>query len=382
MHSNELVTQSRKWLVESVFPLWIKRGIDSKNGAFIENLTQEGIPSETSRRAMVQSRQIYSFTEAAKMGVLSTDVVKPIIERAIKSFIENYKLPNGAFAFSVNVQGKIDAYQTELYSQAFVLFGLARAYGLIKNDIIRSHALDLLKYLNTERKHKNSGYTEIKNEKVLFQSNPHMHLFEAAIEWIKVDNDSCWIQLADDLFKLCTEKFIDPQTQLLGEHFDENWILNRENSKFVFEPGHQFEWAWLMLEYEKCTGADVGKYPKQLFINAEKNGIFQNSNFAVDEVWSDFNVKKSSSRFWPQCERVKAAVSLGLKSSTKEREIYIKAADQGMLALFEYLSVPLPGLWRDTRQASGEFDSNPAKASSLYHIINAMSEYVSKRPLL
>jgi mannose/cellobiose epimerase-like protein (N-acyl-D-glucosamine 2-epimerase family) len=47
------------------------------------------------------------------------------------------------------------------------------------------------------------------------RSNPHMHLLEAALAWIAVDDDPAWRRMADGIAALCLEKFIDPASGAL-----------------------------------------------------------------------------------------------------------------------------------------------------------------------
>ncbi len=369
MTPHERIQQARVWLSNDVFPLWTANGIDSETGSFIESLDADRRPTQMPRRAMVQARQIYSYSEAIKMNILNHDQVAPILDRSVDFLLAQYSLPSGAFIYSVGVDGKPEAAQVELYTQAFVIFCLARAYEVLRQDKIKVAAKKLMNYLKSERLAPSGGYTEIKNNQIVFQSNPHMHLFEALIEWMKVDSDLDWEAEAFSIFEICKKKFCVPGSNLIGEFFDENWMVLKNNGKFIFEPGHQYEWAWLMLEFKKVTGFDVKEIPQQLFNLAEKYGRLNSSEFVIDEVWSDYSPKKKSSRFWPQCERIKTAVSLNAYA----------AADEAMDVLWSYLNKPAKGLWSDTRFDTGTFDRLPSKASSLYHIINALSEYESKR---
>jgi len=52
-----------------------------------------------------------------------------------------------------------------------------------------------------------------------------MHLFEAALAWIEVDTDPVWRELAEKVFTLCRDKFVDKETGLLAEQFDSDWPI-------------------------------------------------------------------------------------------------------------------------------------------------------------
>ena len=99
---------------------------------------------------------------------------------------------------------------------------------------------------------------------------------------------------------------------MVAEYFSKDWQPVREQNTFVFEPGHQYEWAWLLIQYEDAVHIKHTPLSKHMFQLAETYGVDKASHLAFDELSSDFSVKKSSSRFWPQCERIKAAVQLQL----------------------------------------------------------------------
>ena len=380
--SLDLIPFCEGWLKNDVFPLWISNGIDKSNGSFFESLAPDGSADLGPRRALVQCRQIYAFTEAYKMNLIEKKVAVQIVSEAQKFLIRFYKKPNGSFLHAVNGKGEVTESQSELYTQAFVLFALARAYELLKTSESQLVARELREYLYSERQLLAGGFSELKNNVLLFQSNPHMHLFEAVIEWIKVDSSPEWKKLGQELFDLATNFFVDSKTGFLAEHFNEDWKPSLEKNHFVFEPGHHYEWSWLLIQFEKCTGVLAGDLPLRLFQLAENHGVQKMTGLVLDEVISDLQIKKASSRFWPQCERIKTAVELGQGSPVADQPAFAIIADEATQSLKRYLGTAIPGLWFDTILENGQFTSLVAKASSLYHIINAMSEYCGKRPLL
>jgi mannose/cellobiose epimerase-like protein (N-acyl-D-glucosamine 2-epimerase family) len=379
--AQNLSQKSLSWLKQDVFPLWMKNGIDLESGSFVEALSMEGEALSSSRRALVQSRQIYSFVTAAKIEIIERGLAEKIVYAGIESFTKNYIQESGACIHSVDIKGSPDNTDLDLYTQAFALFAYANAFEITHHQKYKDQALKLLDYLRTHRKALGGGYTEIKGGKTFYQSNPHMHLFEAALAWATVDSATEWEELSSELYHLCMNKFIDAETGNLCEHFDEGWKPQRVDGNFIFEPGHHFEWAWLLSIYQDFFHTNTKDACLSLYEKATHYGV-NDKHFVVDEVWSNGVVKKSSSRFWPQCERIKAACRLGSDFQTINKNLFATHADQGLEVLFSYFQTPIKGLWQDVLLENGEFSKQDPKGSSLYHIINALDEYLNLRPKL
>lgn len=379
----ELLNKSKVWLSQDVFPLWGQVGIDRTNGGFFESLSFDGQAQQIPRRAMVQARQAYSFLTAAKLECTSKAFAEKTALDGIHYMIENFSQPSGAFIHSINPDGSLKNQTPDLYTQAFALFGLAQAYSINKSADFKSKAKSLTNYLKRERRVPGGGYTELNDKgEALYHSNPHMHLFEAAISWMLIDEDPEWKDLGQELATLCLNKFINPTSHVLGEYFDENWNHQLIDERFIYEPGHQYEWAWLLSLYEDLTGTDTKKVRHRLFQLAEQHGTSRAHRIVYDEMWSNYQPKKTSSRFWPQCERIKAAVRLGQEVPASEKGSYAFAADEAMETLFNFFETPHKGMWFDVLSEGHTFSGTSAKASSLYHIINAMEEYILLRPKL
>lgn len=366
---DSIIQRSKNWLSEYVFPLWLKNGVDWERGGFVESLSLEGEPQDVPRRGMVQARQIYSLRIALEMGVVPPDVAKKAIAQGVRSYLRDFSHPSGAFHHSIDRARKPLGATLDLYSQAFALFGLANAFATVDDESLRveikERAKKLVRYLTTERRAEGGGFTEFSDGKIAYQSNPHMHLFEAAVAWMEADpHDATWKSLADEVLELCLSKFVDSPSGALAEFFIEGWSAQTEGGRFVYEPGHQYEWSWLMGRYQALTEIDLSQIRNRLFELSERTGIHPKRRAVVDQIWSDHQPKLNTSRFWPQCERAKAAAQLGQWA----------AAEEAMIALFRFFELPKQGLWYDTWEESGQFRDQPAKASSLYHIIGAMSE--------
>jgi mannose/cellobiose epimerase-like protein (N-acyl-D-glucosamine 2-epimerase family) len=195
-----------------------------------------------------------------------------------------------------------------------------------------------------------------------FQANCHMHLFESAMAW-ETTGGRDWTLLSNELATLAMTRFIDPRSGALREFFDADWQALQGEGGLV-EPGHQFEWAWLLERWGRARGdAAARSAARRLFDNGLR-GVDAVREVAVNALWDDFSVRDGAARLWPQTEHLKAAVLLGDKA-------------QGLRAargLAQYLEVPARGAWRDKLMADGRFLDEPAPATSFYHLMVAILE--------
>ncbi len=382
-HTHESVMNSERkkrcidWLSQRAFPLWFEKG--RAGSSFHEGLDYHGQPKLGIQRCMIQWRQVYCFTVAHQLNAFPREKCLTAVAQAAEFIDQHYSLPSGGFAHAIDSERKQSMAYADLYNQAFSLFGLACTYSLTKDNRWKSRAIRLLDYLERERVAPAGGFTETDGSTEKYESNPHMHLFEALLAWQEIAPDSRWHRVAEQIGKLCRQKFIDPQSGFLAEHFQQNWLPIREGKGFVAEPGHHFEWSWLFSWAESLGVITEAPEKFALFAKANEFGICPTRHCIVDEIYSDGSVKKATARYWPPCEKVKAAVRLGSVSSGEQQQKYFAEADSALDLLFRYLDTPLPGLCWDVLQEDNFFSPHPPRASSLYHIVNAMKEYLQFR---
>jgi mannose/cellobiose epimerase-like protein (N-acyl-D-glucosamine 2-epimerase family) len=135
------------------------------------------------------------------------------------------------------------------------------------------------------------------------------------------------------------------------------------------EPGHQFEWAWLLLRWSRAAPGVARQRADRLVELGETHGV--HGGVAVNVLSDDLTVSDGAARLWPQTERVKAAVYLA--NVTREPRDWSIAAS-AIAGLLKFLDAGSPGLWHDRLTADGCFVSEPSPASSFYHIVGAIAE--------
>ncbi|SDT94909.1 AGE family epimerase/isomerase [Stappia sp. ES.058] len=364
------------WLLGAAMPLWAGLGVDPVNGGFQEAIDVDGRQAlAIPRRGRVQPRQIYSVIEAGRLGW--TGDWEGIANRALDWYLGRFRLNDGTFADLVAPDGALLESRFDLYNQAFALFGLAHAAAALpeRRADLEAIAITLLDRLETQYRHPQAGFEESVPASEPLRANPHMHLLEAALFWERIGGGARWSALADGIMELALARFIDPTTGALREYFTRDWRPMPDDRGRQIEPGHLFEWAWLALRWaKKRNRADATTAARRLFDVGEARGICPTRKVAVLEVNDDFSPRAPVARLWGQTEWIKAALALALVSSGTERRHYLSSARQAVAALEMFLVDDPVGLWRDKLGEDGRFVAEPAPASSLYHIVCAISE--------
>ncbi len=363
------------WLRGEALPVWWAFGVDHVHRGFHEKLGLRCEIRPDPRRSRVTARQVFSFAVAGRLGW--TGPWKRGVEEGLDYFLSRCVKPDGTVRMVIAADGTPLDDTFNLYDQAFALFAFAAAATVI-DDRGRAEraAVTLRDRLIAVYKHPVAGFEEAVPRTLPLKANPHMHLFEACLAWEEAGGDATWSALADEIAELCLAKFIKPGEGWLREFFDGDWNAMPGEEGRIVEPGHHFEWAWLLTRWGGKRGRpDAVEAARKLAELAENHGVDQGRRVAINELLDDGSVRDGGARLWPQTERIKGHVALaGVASSAAERDAHIMRAVEAGHALMGYFEVDTPGLWRDRLNADGRYKIEPAPASSFYHIICAIEE--------
>jgi mannose-1-phosphate guanylyltransferase / mannose-6-phosphate isomerase len=292
-----------EWLRGHALPLWATAGVDPDNGGFREGLTMAGEPWDPRRRTRVQARQVFVFATAATEGLSpeSADVA----QRGLR-FMLKARRPDGLFANALTPAGDMLDGRVRLYEHAFVMLALSAMHRLEPEGGHDGMAAEVLGALGALR-HAAGGYREEGEHP--FQANAHMHLLEAALAWEAVCADACWAALADEVAELALERFIDRGSGVLHEFFDPDWRPLTGGTGAI-EPGHQFEWAWLLRIWGDRRRRPAVRAVSRGLFSAGRQGFDPARGVVVNLLWDDLTVRDPAARLWPQCEFLKASLLL------------------------------------------------------------------------
>jgi mannose-6-phosphate isomerase len=363
----EALGRLHRWLVDDAYPLWARAGVDRARGGFQERLNQDATPTVEPRRARVQARQAYAFAQAPRLGWQGD--AASIVEQGLGHFLRRFRRGDDLFRTGTLPGGEPADEHPLLYDQAFALLAFAEAQRVLgKAPWLIQEGRQLRAAIETHLKRSGPGFATDPGHAPPLLANPHMHLLEAALAWSELGEDPEWRFLAGSIATLALLRMIDRKSFMLREVFDESWAPHPGPIGRIVEPGHMFEWAWLLLRW---CGDDTAtrEAALRLIEVAEARGI--RGGVAIHALLDDGTVHDPDARLWQQTERLKAHLLAAALTGDERRWSAAEEVAQGLLL---YLETPVRGLWWDRRKPDGSFVDEPAPASSFYHIVSAVAE--------
>ena len=360
--------QMSSWLYGEAIPFWLERGVDRRRGGFIESLTMDGFPQDPGfKRTRVTARQIYCFAHAGLQGISGC---VEAAEHGIKFLMSYHKgASNGSWVRTVTTEGSTLDSTDDLYDIAFVLFALAWWFRLTRDDSVIPMARQTVEHIVVLRHSSGLGYRAAADAAGSNEQNPHMHLLEALIELFKVTQDQFFLDEAHKIKVLFSKKFVVNGT--VREFFDGDWRPAKGIRGQFVEPGHMSEWAWILFNYGKISGNDIGDIFVTLMNGVLKASELRSDGLLPDVILDNYSIYKSDVRLWPQTEFIKGLVALS-ESSGHDYSSLIEGCWSNILDNF--LDPAPRGCWHDHLNNAGSVIVDKVPASSLYHISLACSE--------
>ncbi|MEO0392234.1 MAG: AGE family epimerase/isomerase [Pseudomonadota bacterium] len=376
-----------EWLIDTALPVWASTGFNQAAGCFVECLDARGTPQLAApTRLRVQARQTYVFSHAYH---LTKDPRWAERAQAGLAFLITYgwDQDHGGWVHRLTPEGQVLDDRRDAYDHAFMLFALAwygKAFGF---DAVQPWIDKTLAFLDQHIAAPNSGYHEdchtdggqgfTDHHALPRRQNPHMHLLEAFLTLYAGTGDTAMLARARQMIGLFEQHFFDAQSGSLGEYFTDDWQPDAGASGGVREPGHHFEWVWLLDQYQQTQSTRLTTdYGAKLFAWAQNHGLRPTNqhSLAIDHAQADGSNPERGARLWPQTEMIKASL---IQAEDADRAAL---ADHGLMVLFHHYLDQQTGLWNDRIDQHDRPVSTTIPASSLYHIMMAFTEWERLRP--
>lgn len=360
------ITRCQHWLTQHALPRWQKTQ-SNQNGIFAEGLLSDGQEFRHDvLRFRVQPRQVYVFAHATELGLIDG---RNQVLAAIEKGFAYFGSPSSGYRFALCKGSNNKSHAINLYEQAFALLGFAWHYKLTSNNNSLVAMEAIYRYITTDLwDTERGGFFLTKGNDVNKGQNPHMHLFEALMVSYEHTDNPVWLERAAKIYQLFQTHFM--QSDHLAEFFQEDFSLDLETGTHI-DPGHHYEWIWLLSHYQKLTGVKVDKTIDVLYHFAQQYG-HNNNGLVRDEIYANGTPLRSTSRLWCQTEYLKACIALWERDPSDTRRVAVSQAVERIFV--HYLDTALPGLWVDQVDCKDEPLNEHSPASSFYHLFLAFSE--------
>ncbi len=222
----------------------------------------EGIGESGRRTTLVQCRAIFTL---AHLGRATGDRSLLEAARRVQGFVSAHlRDADGGHRHSVAPDGAaLDAPESALrhsYDQGFVLLALAelhRAGGGFEAEMQACWQFVSGRLVDPATDALWEDDRGAEGSRVRAQ-NPQMHMFEALLAAFEATGAETWLERAGSFARLAEERLIDPATGAVREFLgpDLGPLAGPEGTRR--EPGHQFEWAWLLRKHAGLRGTGDG----------------------------------------------------------------------------------------------------------------------------
>ena len=364
------------------------RCIDPNGGFFHYFMDDGSIHDHSSRHLVSSTRFVYNYAMAARE--FGRDDYLDAARHGLAYLRDVHRDPaSGAYAWTIRDRQLLDATR-HAYGMAFVLLAYAVALkaGIDEAAPWLEETWQLLEARFWDAEY--GLYRDEADTSWVFSAyrgqNANMHLTEALLAAFEATAERRYLERALAVADAMTLRQAAQAGGLVWEHYDANWTIDwdyhRDDPKHLFrpwgfQPGHQTEWAKLLLILDRHAPRD--------WLLPTATRLFET---AVERAWDDVHgglcygfapdgaICDSDKYFWVQAESLAAAALLGERTGDLR---HIDDYDKLWAYAWRHFVDHEHGAWyrildRENRKYSAE--KSPAGKTD-YHTMGACHEVLA-----
>lgn len=338
-----------------VLPIWRGPGFDATLRLPYEAVDASAhAPLPVQRfRAMACARQLFVFAQAGDL-----DHARVLFESLTRTFQDP---SHGGWFYSVDARGAPLDTTKDLYTHAFVIFACAH-YGLRSGNpaamdhVRRTSALIQANFAAQDDLFNaalNENFTSVTGTPI---QNPLMHLTEAWLVAREATRDNAFDAALRRLANAIARTFVHEPTGCIAE-------LPIGAADNRLEPGHQFEWYWLVKQApELFAESGLEAALTRAFAFAQQRGVDPVTGGVYASLDETGGIQDPAQRIWAQTEYLRALASH--PSPT------VRAALPQQMAFFQHRFLRPQG-WFECKAASGDVIRPEMPSTTPYHLATA-----------
>ena len=351
-----LAATLRDHFARVVLPIWRGPGFNNAMHLPYEAVSAEAshLPMPVERyRAMACARQLFVFSQAGEAAHAHV-----LFEALLHYFQDKQR---GGWFYSVDAEGAPLDTTKDLYTHAFLVFACAEYAARFDN----SDAIELV--------YSTSGLIEARfaAQHGLFNAgldadfstvtgtpvqNPLMHLTEAWLAAREATQDRAFDSALRKLADAIERTFVHAPTGCIAE-----LPLGVDDNRL--EPGHQFEWFWLVRRAGALLdGSGLDDALSRAFGFAQQYGVDPVTGGVCASLDEAVRVKDATQRIWAQSEYLRA---LAMRDDDAARAVL-----PGQIERFRQRFLHAQG-WFECKTAAGDVSRADMPSTTPYHLATA-----------
>ncbi len=323
--------------VKSILAFYRNTAFDPSGGFFHFFLDDGQIYDRDTRHLVSSTRLVFNYAQAhLRYG---DEEYQRWARHGFDYLLSHHQHSSGHFIWQRN-GSHIEDGRAMAYGHAFVLLAGAWAHRLKlpKAEALITSVWDFMEEYFYEAEH--HAYADERDESLKTLSdyrgqNANMHSVEACLAAYEATSDQKFFNRADLIAKKFTVTLAAMADGQVWEHYDLNWKqdwtynIDKPDDLFKpwgFQPGHQLEWAKLLLQLERHHPSDwrvdvaIRLYSKAMEYGWDKEYGGLVYGYAPDKSFAD-----ATKYFWVQAEAIAAAWRLySLTGDTRYYQDYIQ----------------------------------------------------------
>ncbi|RMR03274.1 N-acylglucosamine 2-epimerase [Pseudomonas savastanoi pv. glycinea] len=352
---NAVFASVQAHFLQTIVPVWLGPGWNAQLALPYEAVDAEHLPLPPQRyRAMACARQLFLFS-----SLIDDPAVPEAATRAAALFRSLQRhfhdAEHGGWFYSIDPQGAPLDRRKDLYTHAFIIFACAQYWARVREPLVESVLNAALDVVAEQFADDDGLYEAVLDEDWATMGsgplqNPLMHLAEALLATVEVRADEATLATLNELAAAMQRRFVDSQHGVMLEkplEAVDNW----------YEPGHQFEWYFLLESSPHLRGSALHQSLSTAFIHAEAQGVDAKTGAVAAALTSDGHIQDGTQRIWAQAEYLRA---LTLRPGSEA------ALGKQLLALQKRF-LHASG-WNECLDANGQVSRSDMPSTTPYHL--------------
>ncbi|WP_157014261.1 AGE family epimerase/isomerase [Mesorhizobium xinjiangense] len=364
-------------------PRWYDHMRDPLGGGVFERMDAAGraVKGDT-KTSLVQARTVFTlahlYNETGNSRLLDA-------ARDVHAFLDDrLRDADGGYRFA-DGGAQSDAMR-RTYDQSFALLALVtlrradpaavpqsridRTWAFIAN--VLTDASDNSLWEDDEMAREGAGIGALRGQ------NPHMHMLEALLQAFAMTREAVWLERARPLLEVARERFVDPSTGAVREFVGPDLAPLDNAACRRREPGHQYEWAWLIHRHAALSGESQWLPLAAPMVDfAERHGLRDEGPLAgapYDAVDADGHAVETTHLLWPLTEAGKLYAALFAK---EQKPDHAAKASRAATLVFDrfFPAANETGLsWVNQLSGTGDVVWAEGLTRLLYHVALLVTE--------